>query len=258
MSLIRVSLLALIITGCRAESITQVDMISNDAATVVVELGFDHEALTFMGEEGQSPFEVITEVAGQIDPEKLGVDSSRVQRSLIAEDGIEKVRVEIKEVSLDELESLVTSPGSILGRLELSANQQGFTLIGSTRPLSEAERVRLRTAPADLAEIFDLRFRFFPSGQVLEHNADRVTPEGGLEWNLLPAVLEDRQVVLQASFVAGPGSTTQSASTIPPTSVLLPSGSTPTDDSPWWVVVVPSVVTAAVVVGLIVRSRAKR
>jgi len=248
----------LIVTGCRVESITQVQMTSNHAATVVVELGFDHEALTFMGEQGQSPLEVITEVAGQIDPEGLGVDPARVQRSLVNEDGIEKVRIEIESVTLDELGGLVTGSGSILGELELTASQPGFTLLGSTRPLSEAERARLRTSPTDLGEVFALHFRFFPPGPVLEHNADRVTPEGGLEWNLLPAVVEDRQVILQASFEAGPGPTTPFGSASQPASVPLPAGNSQADDSPWWVVVVPSLVTAALVVGLIRRARARR
>jgi hypothetical protein len=194
---------ALVTTACRAESVTRVRIESNGAASLVSEVAFDDEALELIGEEGDTPEDVLAALAEVIDPGALPVARPGVVPVRFDRGELKGLRVTFEDLTPAEIAQQVTSGSSLLQDLRLAVADGRLRVEGSTRVATPAELGRLReAAPGDISEVLAITLALEVPG-VTSHNATRV--EGDVyQWDLLPAVTELREVSFRLTADVGP------------------------------------------------------
>ena len=255
-TLVIVGLFALVLTGCRAESVTRVRIHPDGNATVIAEGAFDEEALELIGEADDRPEDVLTAIAEIIDPSLLPVPVQDAQTEQFRRGDLQGLRVTLSGLNAAEASRQISSDNSIIDEVVLRVDEGVLTISGRTRSLSDFERSGLQSlAPGDLTEILTLLLQVEVPGRVLEHSADRVLADGLLEWDLLPAITEGRTVAVSVVAEVDPSFQFDDLAGTP----LEEAEDEPVEESgtPWLVVVV-SLLAAGLVSALIIRRLQRR
>lgn len=195
--LLLVGLLALLLTACRAESVTRVRIEPDGMASVISEGAFDEEALQLIGQTGDTPADVLGSLADIIDPSLLPVPVEDAAVEQFSRGELQGLRIELDGLNADEIARQIASNNSIIEDVVFEVADGVLTVSARSRSVSDFERSRLQAlAPGDLSEILTLVLQVEVPGMVTEHTADRVLADGVLEWDLLPAITEGRSVAV--------------------------------------------------------------
>lgn len=203
--LLVLAVVALVVTGCRAESVTRVRIEADGTASVISEGAFDAEALELIGQVGDTPDDVLASLADLIDPSLLPVPVEDAVAEQFSRGDLQGLRVELAGLNASEVARQIGSNNSIVEDVVFRVADGELTMSASTRTISDFERARLQAlAPGDLSQILTLVLQVEVPGTVTEHTADRVLADGVLEWDLLPAITEGRAVVVSLLATVDP------------------------------------------------------
>jgi hypothetical protein len=170
--------LALLLSACRIESNIILDINEDGSATVGVEVGFDEEIRDLMSQGGGDPSDLLSEL-----PDLGGEDV----------EPIERVEGDMTfygaETSVENLETY--DFGGLQGEsfsefvYEFDDNSATLAATVDATGIGDLGGDDLPIDPAQItADIFAARVVITMPGTVTEHNADEVSGDGTLIWNL--------------------------------------------------------------------------
>lgn len=243
--IIAFAVLSLVLTACRAESITRLRISPEGTATVVSEFAFDDEALAIIGNLDDSPEDVLRALSEFIDPSALPVAAAGVEPEQFVRGDLQGIRVTIPGLDPDEVATQLASGDSIIDDITLSLSEGSLQMAGRTRDVSDFERARLLSlVPGDLSEILSVALQIEVPGEVSAHNATRVLADGVLEWDLLPAITDGNGVSVLVEAAVDPDFRFVDLEGEPfsePEAEAEGSSSTP-----WWVIIAPFLLAGAI------------
>jgi len=233
-----VGVLALVLTACRAESVTRLRISPQGTATIISEFAFDEEALAIIGDLDDTPEDVLRVLSGFLDASALPVPAEGVEPEQFQRGDLQGIRVTISGLDPDEVATELSSGDSIIDTIVISLRDGTLAMSGRTRPVSDFERARLLSlVPGDLSDILAVVLQIEVPGPVTDHNADAVIDGGVLEWNLLPAITDGEDVFVLVEAAVDPAfqfvDLEGEPFGEPPTAVSESIGSA------WWVAVTP-------------------
>jgi len=243
--LLTVAALTLVLGACRAESITRLRISPEGTATVVSEFAFDDEALALIGNLDDSPEDVLRALSEFIDPSALPVGAAGVEPEQFVRGDLQGIRVTIPGLDPDEVAAQLASGDSIIEDIVLSIQDGNLEMAGRTREVSDFERARLLSlVPGDLSQILSVVLQIEVPGEVSSHSADRILPDGVLEWDLLPAITEGEGVFVSVEASVDPEFRFVDLEGEPFDQPVIPEEETAS--TAWWVFVAPFVLAAAI------------
>ncbi len=249
--------LALVLTACRAESITRLRISPEGTVTVISEFAFDDEALAIIGNLDDTPEDVLRALSEFIDPSALPVTVAGVEPEQFQRGDLRGIRVTIPGLDPAEVATELSSGNSIIEDVALSLSEGTLVMSARTRDVSDFEQARLLAlVPGDLSEILAVVLQIEIPGEVTGHNADRVLADGALEWDLLAAITRGEDVVVSVEASVDPEFQFVDLEGEPldqPVPAL--EESSPTS---WWVAVVPFGLAALIAWFIISRLRRNR
>lgn len=195
-------LLMLVLTACRAESVTRLRVSPEGTATVISEFAFDEEALAVIGDLDDSPEDVLRTLSGFLDASALPVPAAGVEPEQFQRGELQGVRVTIPGLNPEEVAAELSSGDSIIDSIVLSLRDGTLAMSGRTRQVADFERARvLSLVPGELSDLLRVVLQVEVPGAVTDHNADAVLGDGVLEWDLLPAITEGESVLVSVEAV---------------------------------------------------------
>ncbi len=254
--LLLIALSAVLLTACRAESITRLRIDPTGTVTVISEFAFDEEALGVIGGLDDTPEDVLRALSAYIDPSALPVAAADVEPERFERGDLQGIRVTIPGLNPTEVATQLSSGGSIIKDVELSLEDDRLVMAGSTRDVSDFERARLLAlVPGDLTQLLSVVLQIEVPGAVVNHTADRVLDDGAFEWDLLPAITDGKNVLVSLEAAVQPGFQFVDLAGIPFSDPVVEpeSGSTA-----WWVAVLPFGLAAAISWFIIVILRRRK
>ncbi len=251
-----VGLLALVLTACRAESVTRLRIAPEGTASVISEFAFDEEALELIGGIDDAPEDVLRALSEFLDASELPVPVEGVEPEQFSRGDLQGIRVTIPGLDPGEIAAQLSAGDSIIEDINLSLDDGTLSMAGRTRDIPEFEQARLLSlVPGDLSEILMVTLQIEVPGSVVDHNADRVLGPGLLEWDLLPAITEGDDVVVLVEATVDPDFQFVDLEGQPfsPPAEEEPEGPT----TAWWVALLPFLL-AAVLSWFIIRWLSRR
>lgn len=189
--------LALVLTACRAESITRLRILPEGTATIISEFAFDEEALQLIGDLDDTPEDVLRALSEFLDASELPVPVEGVEPEQFRRGELQGVRVTLPGLDPSEVAAQLSGGNSILGDISVSVVDGTLSMTGSTRDVADFERARvLSLVPGDLSELLAVTLQIEVPGAVTDHNADAVLDDGLLQWDLLSAITDGANVVV--------------------------------------------------------------
>lgn len=170
--------LALLLSACRIESNIILDINEDGSATVGAEVGFDEEMLDLMSQDGGDPSDLLSELpdlgGDGVEPiERVEGDMTFYGATTTVEDLSTYDFAGLQGESFSEFEYAFDDNSATL---TATVDAAGFgDLGGDELPLDPSEIT---------ADIFSARVLVSMPGTVTEHNADEVSGDGTLVWNL--------------------------------------------------------------------------
>ncbi|MDH3540759.1 MAG: hypothetical protein OEP52_12220, partial [Acidimicrobiia bacterium] len=254
--LLFIGTLALLLTACRAESITRLRISPEGTASVISEFAFDEEALELIGGLDDAPEDVLRALSQFLDASELPVPVEGVEPEQFSRGDLQGIRVTIPGLDPGEIAAQLSAGDSIIDDINLALEEGRLSMAGRTRDIPDFEQARLLSlVPGDLSEILMVTLQIEVPGAVVDHNADRMLAPGLLEWDLLPAITEGRDVVVVVEATVDPDFQFVDLEGQP--------FGPPADDEPegaataWWVAVLPFLL-AAVLSWFIIRRLSRR
>jgi hypothetical protein len=230
--------LALLLTACRAESITRLRISPDGTATVISEFAFDDEALALIGDLDDTPEEVLRALSELVDASALPVPVAGVEPEQFTRGNLHGIRVTIPGLNPSEVAAELSSGDSIIEDIVLSLREGTLALSARTRDLPEFERARLLSlVPGDLSDILAVVLQIEVPGSVTSHNADAVLGGGLLQWDLLSAIIDGEDVMVSVEATVDPDFQFVDLDGEP--FVDPPAGDPDNSSTAWWVAVLP-------------------
>ena len=252
--LLLLAAMTLVLTACRGESVTRLQISPEGTATLISEFAFNEEALAIIGDLDDTPSEVLAALSSYIDPSALpGAVAAGVEPEEFSRGDLQGIRVTIPGLDPAEVARQLSGGNSIIEDITLSLADETLVMSGRTRSVPDFERARLLSlVPGDLSEILGLVLQIEVPGTAVAHNADRVLDGGLLEWDLLPAVLDGEEVVVSVEAQVEPGFQFTGLDGTP---FPAPEPPPESEGTSWWVAVVPFALAGAVSWFVITRLR---
>ncbi len=255
-TLVILGFLALLLTACRAESVTRLRISPEGTATVISEFAFDEEALAVIGDLDDTPEQVLSALSEFLDASALPVPVEGVEPEQFSRGDLQGVRVTIPGLDPDEVATELSSGNSIIEDITLSLVDGTLSMAARTRDIPDFEQPRLLPlVPRAHSEILMVTLQIEVPGSVISHNADAVLGPGLLEWDLLPAITDGEDVVVTVEATVDPDFRFVDLEGEPFDD---PAAAEPDDaGTAWWVAVVPFLL-AGVVSWFIIRWLRRR
>jgi len=237
--------LALILAGCRAESVTRLRISPEGTATVISEFAFDEEALAIIGDQNDTPEDVLRALSEFIDPSALPIAAAGVEPERFRRGDLQGIRVTIPGLDPGEVAVQLSSGDSIIDDITLSVTDGRLAMAGRTRDVADFDRARLLSlVPGNLPDLLAVVLQIEVPGTVTGHNADRILDGGILEWDLLPAITDGDDIFVSVEATVEPGFQFVDLAGQP----FGDPAAEAADPSPtaWWVAVVPFLLAGSV------------
>jgi len=170
--------LALLLSACRIESNIILDINEDGSATVGAEVGFDEEMLDIMSQSGGDPSDLLSDL-----PDLGGEGVEPIQR-VEGDMTFYGVTTTVEDLSTYQFDGL---QGESFYEFSYESDDDSATLAASVDATGFGDLAGgdLPIDPTDItAEIFAARVVVSMPGTVTEHNADEVSTDGTLIWNL--------------------------------------------------------------------------
>jgi hypothetical protein len=170
--------LALLLSACRIESNIILDINEDGSATVGAEVGFDKEMLDLVSQNGGDPEDLLSELPSPDGEEVEPI--SRVEGDMT----FFGFTTSVEDLSTYDFAGL---QGETFSEFIYEADDSSATLTATVDAtgIGELGDGELPINPAEItADIFSARVLVTMPGSVTEHNADEVTGDGTLVWNL--------------------------------------------------------------------------
>ena len=170
--------LALLLSACRVESNIILDINEDGSATVGAEVGFDEEMLDLVSQGGTDPSDIIGEL-----PDLGGVGVERIER-VEGEMTFFGATTEVEDLSTYDFEGF---QGETFSEFLYEFDDQSASLTAQVDAtgFGDLGGEELPIDPAQITgDIFSARVLVSMPGTVTEHNADEVSGDGTLIWNL--------------------------------------------------------------------------
>jgi hypothetical protein len=249
--------LAVILTGCRAESVTLLRISPDGTATVVSEFAFDEEALAVIGDQNDTPDDVLRALSGYIDPSALPIAAAGVEPEQFTRGDLQGIRVTITGLDPGEVAVQLSSGDSIIDDITLAVGDGRLAMAGHTREIADFDRARLLSlVPGNLPDLLAVVLQVEVPGTVTAHNADRVLDGGVLQWDLLPAITDGEEVLVAVEATVDPGFQFVDLEGRPFSDQA--AGTEDPSPTAWWVAVVPFLLAGAISWFIISRLRRRR
>ncbi|NNC91349.1 MAG: hypothetical protein HKN80_02530 [Acidimicrobiia bacterium] len=249
--------LALLLTACRAESITRLRILPEGTATIISEFAFDDEALQLIGDLDDTPEDVLRALSEFLDASELPVPVAGIEPEQFRRGELQGVRVTIPDLNPAEMAAQLSGGNSILGDISVTVEEGTLSMTGSTRDVADFERARiLSLVPGDLSELLAVTLQIEVPGAVTDHNADAVLDGDLLQWDLLSAITDGDSVAVFVEAAVDPAfqfTDLDGAPFVDPTPEVPESSGTS-----WWVAVIPFVLAAGLSWLIIRRLRRNR
>jgi hypothetical protein len=170
--------LALLLTACRIESNIILDINEDGSATVGAEVGFDEEMLDLMSQSGGDPSDILGEL-----PDLGGDGVEPIQRTE-GDMTFYGATTHVDDLSTYDFDGL---QGESFSEFVYEYDDSSATLAAKVDAtgIGDLGGGDLPIDPSEItADIFAAHVRISMPGTVTEHNADEVTGDGTLIWNL--------------------------------------------------------------------------
>ena len=249
--------LALVLTGCRAESITRLRILPEGTATIISEFAFDEEALQLIGDLDDTPEDVLRALSEFLDASELPVPVEGIEPEQFRRGDLQGVRVTIPGLDPAEVAAQLSGGNSILGNISVTVDDGTLSMTGRTRDVADFERARiLSLVPGDMSELLAVTLQVEVPGTITDHNADTVLDGGLLQWDLLSAITDGDNVVVFVEAAVDPAfqfTDLDGEPFIDPTPEVPESSGTS-----WWLAVIPFVLAGGLSWLIIRRLRRNR
>jgi hypothetical protein len=170
--------LALLLSACRIESNIILDINEDGSATVGAEVGFDEEMLDLVSQGDADPSDIIGEL-----PELGGVGVERIER-VEGEMTFFGATTQVEDLSTYDFEGF---QGETFSEFLYEFDDQSATLTAQVDAtgVGDLGGEELPIDPAAITgDVFSARVLVSMPGTVTEHNADELSGDGTLIWNL--------------------------------------------------------------------------
>lgn len=170
--------LALLLSACRIESNIILDINEDGSATVGAEVGFDEDMLDLVSQSGDDPQELLSDL-----PSLDGEDVEPISR-VEGDMTFFGFTTSVEDLSTYDFAGL---QGETFSEFIYESDDSSATLTATVDAtgIGDLGGGDIPIDPADItADLFSARVLVTMPGSVTEHNADEVTGDGTLVWNL--------------------------------------------------------------------------